>query len=129
MDACAAGLRVLAVNGETYSYFITSVDDQGHESSGSVMAQGTPRPDYHGEWIYVHSDDPTHSGFRFVADELNYPIVSGNDPGRHFRLEIDAAGWWLVPGPGVQIYDGYWDTTALKCGVEADADCLSVEQC
>jgi hypothetical protein len=121
-------LDLLAVNGNSYAYFLTAVDDQGHESSGSVMATGTPRPDYHGEWIYAHGDDPAHSGFRFAEDGMDYPILSGTDPSRHFRLEIDAEGWWLVPGPGAQIYDGYWDTTALKCGVAADEDCVAVDQ-
>ncbi len=121
-------LDLLALNGESYSYYVTSVDTQGHESSGSVMATGTPRPDYHGEWIYAHSDDPNQSGFRFAGDDLTYPILGGNDPSRHFRLEIDAQGWWLVPGPGTEIYDGYWETTALKCGVGADPDCISVEE-
>ncbi len=121
-------LDLLAANGETYSYFVTAVDEQGHESLGSEAAAGTPRPDYHGEWIYAHEDVPTHSGFRFPADEVTYPILSGNSASRHFRMEVDAAGWWLVPGPGAQLYNGYFETTALKCGVEADSDCVALEQ-
>jgi hypothetical protein len=120
-------LDLLAANGNTYSYFATAVDDQGHESSGSVAADGTPRPDYHGEWIYAHEDVPGHSGFRFGLDELTYPILEGNSPSRHFRMEVDAEGWWLVPGPGTEVYNGFWETTALKCGVGADSDCASVE--
>ena len=120
-------LDLLAVNGNTYAYFVSSVDDQGHESSGSVAASGTPRPDYHGEWIYAFEDVPSHSGFRFAADELTYPIMDGNSPNRHFRMEVDAEGWWLVPAPGTQVYDGIWTTTALKCGVAADSDCASVD--
>jgi len=120
-------LDLLAVNGTTYDYFVTSVDDQGHESSGSVAASGTPRPDYHGEWIYAFEDVPASSGFRFTEDELSYPITEGTDPGRHFRVEVDADGWWLVPGPGTEVYDGYWETTALKCGVAADSDCFSLD--
>jgi hypothetical protein len=42
-------------------------------------------------------------------------------------MEIDAEGWWLVPGPGTQVYDGIWATTSLKCGVAADSDCASVD--
>jgi len=120
-------LDLLALNGNTYSYFITAVDDQGHESSGSVAADGTPRPDYHGEWIYAFEDLPESSGFRFTEDELSYPITDGADPDRHFRVEVDADGWWLVPGPGTEVYDGYWETTALKCGVGADSDCNSLD--
>jgi len=120
-------LDLLATNGTTYTYFVTALDDQGHESAGSTSASGTPRPDYHGEWIYAYEDLPAQSGFRFTEDELSYPILDGNSPLRHFRLEIDAEGWWLVPGPGAEVYDGAWATTALKCGVAADSDCSSVD--
>ncbi len=120
-------LDLLAENGRTYTYFVTSVDDQGHESAAGAAAEGTPRPDYHGEWLYSYADRPEQSGFRFAADETTYPVVDGDAPGRHFRLEVDGAGWWLVPGPGTQVYDGWWETTALKCGVGADEDCVSVD--
>jgi len=121
-------LDLLAFNGETSDYFVTSVDDQGHESTGSSLASGTPRPDYHGEWIYAYADVPGSAGFRFTQDELTYPIVDGDSPDRHFRVEVDAQGWWLVPGPGTQIYDGLFDTTALKCGVDSDSDCVSLDE-
>ncbi|MFH1766387.1 MAG: hypothetical protein ABIF09_19565 [Gemmatimonadota bacterium] len=121
-------LDLLALNGESYSYFVTSVDSQGHESFGSQLATGTPRPDYHGEWIYAYEDVPTHAGFRFSQDELTYPILDGNSPNRHFRVEVDADGWWLVPGPGTQVYDGLFETTALKCGVVSDSDCVALDQ-
>lgn len=121
-------LDLLALNGESYSYFVASVDDQGHESNGTALATGTPRPDYHGEWIYAYEDQPTLAGFRFSADEMTYPILDGASPDRHFRVEIDAEGWWLVPGPGTEVYDGLFETTALKCGVGADADCVSLDQ-
>ncbi len=121
-------LDLLAVNGDSYSYFISSVDDQGHESFGSETATGTPRPDYHGEWIYAYEDVPTQAGFRFSQDELTYPILDGNAPTRHFRVEVDANGWWLVPGPGTEVYDGFFETTALKCGVDSDSDCVALDQ-
>jgi hypothetical protein len=121
-------LDLLVVNGFTYTYFVSAVDDKGHESSGSTTAVGTPRPDYFGEWIYAHEDVPSHSGFRFPQDEVTYPILSGTSPDRHFRMEVDAEGWWLVPGPGTEVYDGLFETTALKCGVAADSDCVSLDQ-
>jgi hypothetical protein len=121
-------LDLLALNGSSYSYFVTSVDDQGHESLGSQMATGTPRPDYHGEWIFAYEDVPTLAGFRFSEDELTYPILDGNSPDRHFRVEVDAEGWWLVPGPGTAVYDGLFETTALKCGVGSDSDCVALDQ-
>jgi hypothetical protein len=119
-------LDLLAVNGETYAYVVTSVDTDGHESGGSLSAEGTPRPDFHGEILFAHSSDPSRSGFRFSGDGDNETaIVSGTDASRDFRLETDVAGWWLVPNTGVQATAGYV-TTALKCGVAADPSCVDV---
>ena len=119
---------VLAVNGETYRYFVSAVDEFGHESGGGALAAGTPRPDYHGEWVYAFSDQPGLSGFRFEDDEGFDPIVAGTDPSRAFRLEADEFGWWLVPGPDAAIYPQGFATTALKCGVAADAGCVDVPE-
>jgi hypothetical protein len=119
-------LDLLAENGATSSYFVTAVDDDGHESEGSVLASGTPRPDYHGEWIYAFEDQPALSGFRFQADEGSNPILSGSDVTRDFRLESDGVQWWLVPGPNATVNLTSWATTALKCGVGADATCTDV---
>lgn len=122
-------LDLLAANGTTYSYFVTAIDTDGHESSGSAAASGTPRPDYSGEWIYDHFDDPTASGFRFPEDDATYPIVPGTDTSRDFHVETDAGGaWWLVPNvaASVAVYPTGFATTALKCGVGADADCVDV---
>jgi hypothetical protein len=121
-------LDLLAVNGTTYRYSVSAVDDQGHESAGSAGASGTPRPDYHGEWIYDFIDQPAFSGFRFRSDEDTNPIVDGSSQDRHFRLEVDGAGWWMVPGPQAEIHPDGYATTALKCGVAADAACVDVTQ-
>jgi hypothetical protein len=120
-------LDLLVENGSTYTYFVTSVDDQGHESSGSTAASGTPRPDYHGEYIYAHEDQPSLSGFRFRSDETLDPIVSGTSPLRHFRLEVDGTGWYLVPGPTAEVHRNGFETTALRCGPAADAGCTEVD--
>jgi hypothetical protein len=119
-------LDLLAANGNTYVYFVTSVDLDGHESEGSLLAEGTPRPDFSGEWIYDYFAVPQSSGFRFVEDESVLPIVDGDDPFRHFRLETDIDGWWLVPGPEAAVYPAGFQTTALKCGPGADAGCADL---
>ena len=119
-------LDLLAANGETFSYFVTAVDPDGHESDGSILGEGTPRPDFHGEWLYDDADRPDSSGFRFAEDEVTDPILAGNDPARHFRLESDANGWWLVPGPNAAAFPTGFVTTALKCGFAADALCVDV---
>ena len=119
-------LDLLAANGSTYGYIVTSVDADGHESGGSTIMEGTPRPDFTGEWVYDFVDVPSASGFFFAEDESDLPVVDGTDPGRHFRLETDANGWWIVPGPDAAIYPDGFQTTALKCSVGADAGCVDV---
>jgi len=120
-------LDLLAANGQTYSYYVTSVDTQGHESDASLEVSGTPRPDYHGEVIYAYSDQPTLSGFRFQADETIDPILDGADASRDFRLEVDANGWWLVPnGQWASVYPSSFSTTALRCGPGSDVDCVDL---
>jgi hypothetical protein len=121
-------LDLLVENGNSYGYFVTAVDDQGHESDGSPLAVGAPRPDFHGELVYAFEDRAELSGFRFQESEAFNPIVSGTDPNRHFRLEADETGWWLVPGPGVQLHrEGYF-TTQLRCGPAADDGCTDIRQ-
>lgn len=119
---------LLVQNGSTYGYFVTSVDDQGHESQGSFLAEGTPRPDYRGEFLWAHEDRPDASGFRFRDSGEIDPVVSGTDPDRHFRIEIDEQGWWLVPGPGVQVHPDAFATTDLRCGPAADAGCTDLRE-
>lgn len=120
-------LDELAENGLTYRYFVSAVDEYGHESAGSSLAEGTPRPDYHGELLYDYFAFPEASGFIFREDEGFDPVVDGDDPFRHVRLETDAQGWWLVPGPGVGVYPLGYETTALRCGPGADVDCVSLD--
>ena len=116
-------LDELAENGVTSTYVVSSVDVYGHESLDSFESPGTPRPDFRGELVVSFADNPARSGFRFAeSDELD-PIVSGSSPSRHFRLETDAIGWWLVPGPSADIFPEGTFTTALKCGVAADPQC------
>ena len=119
-------LDLRASNGETYNYFVSALDDQGHESGGSSMASATPRPDYHGELIYSYLDAPSSSGFRFPLNEQDGPIVHGDASDRHFRFEQDQAGWWLVPGPGAEIHNRVFATSQLKCGPGSDAGCIDV---
>ena len=116
-------LDALAENGVTSSYAVSSVDLDGHESGTSGSAQGTPRPDFTGELVYSFMDEPNSSGFRFSESDQLDPVVSGGSLTRHFRLETDASGWWLVPGPSAEVFSEGMFTTALKCGVAADAQC------
>ncbi|MGD2069013.1 MAG: hypothetical protein PVI57_10105 [Gemmatimonadota bacterium] len=120
-------LDELAENGLTYTYFVSSVDTQGHESDGSALAAATPRPDYHNEWVWDYFDVPELAGFRFRADENVDPVLDGDSGQRHFRLETDADGWWLVPGPGTEINTQAYETTALKCGPGSDAACTDLD--
>ncbi|MCH7892249.1 MAG: hypothetical protein IH921_12175, partial [Gemmatimonadetes bacterium] len=116
-------LDALAENGVTSSYAVSSVDIYGHESATSGSAEGTPRPDFTGELVYSFMDEPNSSGFRFSESDQVDPIVSGGSLTRHFRLETDASGWWLIPGPSAEVFPEGVFTTELKCGVAADAQC------
>ena len=116
-------LDALAENGVTSSYAVSSVDLFGHESDTSGSAQGTPRPDFTGELVYSFVDQPNLSGFRFSDSDQLDPVVSGGSLTRHFRLETDALGSWLVPGPSAEVFPEGVLTTELKCGVATDAQC------
>lgn len=120
-------LDLLAMNGETSGYFVTAVDSDGHESDGSIIGEGTPRPDFSGELIYDFADVPGSSGFLFSEDETVVPVVDGSNPADFdFRLEQDVSGWWMVLGDNAAVYQNGFPTTALKCGVGADAGCVDV---
>ncbi len=116
-------LDALAENGVTSTYVVSSVDVYGHESGTGSSSQGTPRPDFTGELIYSFMDEPTLSGFVFSESDQVDPIVDGESLTRHFRLETDVSGWWLVPGPSAEVFPTGVFTTELKCGVAADAQC------
>ena len=120
-------IDLLAENGRTSRYYVTSVDDQGHESDASHTVECTPRPDYTGEVIYSHRDLPELSGFRFQEAEDLEAVVDGDRRDRHFRIESDAQGVWVAPASGVRIYSEARLTTSLKCGPGADGDCVSWE--
>lgn len=115
-----------AQNGSAYTYRVSAVDDQGHEGSVSPASTAIPRPDYHGEWLWAYQDRPEDSGFRFRESEDVDPLVDGDDPARHFRVELDADGWWLVPGPDALLYQEAFATTALRCGPASDASCVEL---
>ncbi len=107
-------LDALAENGVTSSYAVSSVDLFGHEGGISSSRQGTPRPDFTGELVYSFMDEPDLSGFRFSESDQVDPIVPGGSLARHFRLETDLSGWWLVPGPSAEVVPEGVFTTALK---------------
>ncbi len=120
-------LDLLAANGTTYSYFMTATDADGHESDGSALASGTPRPDYHGEWIYAYEDRPAQSGFFFQTDENSIAIVDPDVDAWDFRIESDGVQWFLRTNGGSAVHDnGGFVTSALKCGPGADFDCTDV---
>lgn len=115
----------LAENGTTYEYFVTSIDEDGHESDGSPAVAATPRPDYAGEVVHAHRDAAESSGFRFLTTDEDQAVTSGTDPARHFRVDAREGGLWIEPAPGVGVHGTTRATTALSCGPGADADCVS----
>lgn len=118
----------LARNGLTYGYYISAVDQHGHEGEGSPLAQATPRPDYHAERLLAHEDDPERSGFWFPESEENAPVLPGDDPNRDFRVEHDGDGLALVPASGVEVHPEGVETSTLRCGPGADFDCADLPE-
>jgi len=123
-----AFLDAFVDNGTTYEYFVTSVDDLGHESLGSHLVSVTPRPDYTGELVYAYSDVPGSSGFRFQETDQTQAVIDGDDRNRHFRIHAADGHLWFSPGEGVSVHAQVRATSALTCGPGADPDCVSWDE-
>ena len=119
---------LLAENGRTSAYFVTSVDVKGHESDAGQLVESTPRPDYTGEVVFAYQNVPESSGFRFRKSDDEDAVLNGNDDDRHFRIEFHDDSYWFVPGPGAYVHPTRKETSALKCGPGADTDCVSWEK-
>jgi hypothetical protein len=114
-----------AVNGSEYGYRVATVDTLGRVSNLSTEAFAIPRPDFSGELVYAFADSALASGFRFVQDEDDNPILAGGSASAHFRLESDGAGYRIVPLNGTQVTE-FGFTTDLTCGPGSDAGCTAV---
>lgn len=113
------------VNGSEYGYRVATVDTLGHVSNLSAEAFAVPRPDFSGELVYAWADSAQQSGFRFMEDEGDIPVLPGNSASAHFRLESDGAGYRIVPLNGAQVME--WGfTTGITCGPGSDAGCTAV---
>ena len=121
-------IDLLATNGNTATYYVTSLDHHGHESDPSAFVETTPRPDYTSEIMYPYESNPEASGFRFRETDAVEAVMDGDDPDRHFRIEVDSVGLWFVPGPDALIHPTRRQTSALKCGPGSDSDCTSWEK-
>ncbi len=121
-------IDLLAENGKTSEYYVTSVDVQGHESGASPLVESTPRPDYANEVVFAYEHKPKSSGFRFQESDDLQAVIDGNNAYRHFRIEYDDGRFWFVPGPDAYVHGTRKETSALKCGPRADSDCVSWEE-
>jgi hypothetical protein len=116
-----------AENGTASSYRVVAVDDDGHASSLSAVAQGTPRPDYHAELVYLHGDSAALSGFRFRSSDGSDPLLPGTDPSAQWRLETVGGVPSLRPLGQTTVTAGTF-TTALACGPGSESDCRAVDR-
>lgn len=123
-----AFLDAVVKNGTTYDYFVTSVDDLGHESLGSHLVSATPRPDYTGELAYAYSDVPGSSAFRFQESGRTQAVIDGDDSNRHFRIYVNDDRLWFGLGDRVRVHAEIKATSALTCGPGADPDCTSWDE-
>lgn len=114
-----------AENGNRYRYYLASEDADGHISGLSQPAEAFPRPDYHADIVYAHSDRPSQSGFRFVGSETEDPIVGGTSTSAHWRLESVGGSLRIQPVGSTTITGGVF-TTALSCGPGSDEDCEDI---
>jgi hypothetical protein len=114
-----------AQNGTRYRYHVAGVDAAGHVSALGSGADGVPRPDFHADVLYAHSDNPQASGFRFVANETQNPIVSGTSTEAQLRLEVVSGALRIQPLGQTTITAGTF-TTQLTCGPGSDANCVDI---
>jgi len=115
-------LDLRARNGTAYGYRIAALDTLGRVSDLSPVITGVPRPDYHAELVYAYGANTARSGFRFMDDGSQDPIVAGNSPQAHWRLEVSNGRWLIRPlGDTEVVSTGL--TTALVCGPGSDPDC------
>ena len=119
---------LLAENGETRSYAVSSVDEEGHESALSEGASGTPRPDGTEVLLHGFEDRPDRAGFRFPEIGGADPRVHGDAPERHLRFQVQGGSLHLAPAPGVEVHPGPFPTTTLRCGPGAPSDCRDLDR-
>jgi hypothetical protein len=114
-----------ALNGIRYRYHVAGVDAQGHVSSLSAGSDAFPRPDFHADIVFAHADHPTASGFRFVTDETQDPIVPGAAVTAQWRLEVVNGDFRIRPLGETAVTPGTF-TTQLTCGPGSDANCVDI---
>ena len=47
--------------------------------------------------MYPYESVPESSGFRFQETDAVEAVMDGDDPDRHFSIEVDSDGLWFVP--------------------------------
>ena len=114
-----------ATNGSEFGYRVATVDTLGRVSNLSAEVFAIPRPDFSGELVFAFADSALQSGFRFMEDEGDNPILAGGSSGAHFRLESGGTGYRIVPLNGTQV-TVFGFTSAITCGPGADGGCSSV---
>lgn len=114
-----------ARNGVRYTYQVAGADAFGQVSRLSAGAEAIPRPDFHGEVVFAHADRPAASGFHFVENEQDNPVLSGGAPGAQWRLEVVGGNYQIQPLGATTITRGV-PTTALTCGPGSSANCQDV---
>ena len=123
-------LDTRAENGTAYEYRVAAVasaDEGSYVSRRSESVSVIPRPDYHAELIFAHTDNPEASGFRFAESEADNPIVAGASAEAQWRLEESGDELVIVPLGDTRVTAGIF-TTDLSCGPGSEADCEYVAE-
>jgi len=114
-----------ALNGSRYRYYLASVDEYGHVSALSSTGDAFPRPDYFSDVLFAHADNPAASGFRFVDNDVQDPVVPGTSMSAQWRLEVVNGVARIQPLGETAITWGTF-TTMLTCGPGSEASCVDV---
>jgi hypothetical protein len=89
------------VNGVTYRYRVTAVDNDNDESDFSDETFDTPRPDDFNVLLESVQADPAEAAF----DLTTASVVDASSPNATFRFEEIAGAFQIVPANGAEVQD------------------------
>lgn len=100
------------VNGQTFRYRVTAVDEDGNESDFSNEIFDTPRPDDFNVLLFSEQADPDSAAFDLTVGR----VVQTSSSGATFRFdEIDGVPR-IVPANGAEVIDvGFVDALGTGC--------------
>lgn len=99
---CYEDFSLAIVNGDTWYYAVTSVDQNGNESDYAYEVEDTPRPEGYDLVLVERSEGPNGSGFNFENETVQ--AWDALDTDIYFEFGSDGV-FYIVAGTGVSIQD------------------------